>query len=951
MLGDMLQTKLYVPRLRPNLIPRPHLIARLNQGWQTGSKLTLISAPAGFGKTTLISEWIAGCEQPFAWFSLGEKDGDLPRFLAYLIAALQTLAPSFGARAWRLLNSPPPLPTESILTALLNEIAGISPDFALVLDDYHEVDAQSVDQALTFLLEHLPPQMHLVITTREDPQLPLPRLRARGQLTELRAADLRFTPDEAAAFLNQVMRLDLSTEEVAVLEARTEGWIAGLQLAALSVQGRADMHGFIQAFAGDNRYIVDYLVEEVLQRQPENVRRFLLQTSILDRLHGSLCDAVRFGAAETPDSSAGSAAALSEQSSVLLETLERSNLFVVPLDDSRRWYRYHHLFADVLQTHIEEQPEGIAVLHQRASAWYERQGLTAEAVRHALVAEDFQRAARIIELAWAEMDRSRQSATWLGWVKKLPDEVVRFRPVLSVGYAWALLDTGELEAAETRLRDAERCLNAIAAGSRRLEVISGRSGSSGADVEQPAPNLSGGRQRIVVADEEEFKALPGTIAAAHTYYALALGDMPGTIKYAQQALDFLPEADHLRRGTPAALLGLALWASGDLSAAQRAFTEAMSSYQNAGNILFAITGTYVLVEMKMAQGRLREGVRICEASLQLARAHDESTRRGAADLHTALSTLCLEQNDLKAVAAHLRRSKALGEPTALPRWRYRWCLAQARVRAAEGKLDDTLNWLDEAQRQYVRGPVPEVRPIAAWQTRVWIAQGRLADALSWVQEQGLSVDDDLNYLREFEHITLSRLLIARYEREQAEECVHAALALLERLRQAAAAGGRAGSLIEILVLQALAHQAQGLSPLALAALEYALRLAEPEGYVRIFVDEGHPMARLLAEAGGQGIMPDYIHKLLAAFEAEPRTAAGNSPAFSPPAAQPLVEPLSERELEVLHLLAQGLSNREIGERLFLALPTVKGHNRNIYSKLQVRRRTEAIARARELGLL
>lgn len=567
MSGDLLQTKLYVPRLRPSLVPRPHLIAKLNRGLHR--KLTLISAPAGFGKTTLVSEWIAAGERPFAWLSLDERDNDLTRFLTYLIAALQTHTPALGKKALALLESPEPPPAESVLTTLLNEIAAIPDELALVLDDYHILDAAPpIDQALTFLLEHLPPQMHLVITTREDPPLPLSRLRVRGLLTELRVADLRFTEVETAVFLNKVTGLEFSTNEIAALEKRTEGWIAGLQLAAISMQGRADVPGFIKAFAGDDRYIVDYLVDEVLRRQPEPIRRFLLQTSILNRLNGSLCEAVTHQA----------------EGNTLLETLERSNLFVIPLDDKRQWYRYHHLFGDVLQAHLmKEQPERIAMLHQRASQWYEDNELTADTVHHAFAAADFERAARIIELAWGEMDRNRQAAEWLGWAKKLPDDLVRARPVLSVGYAWAFLDTGEMEAAEIWLRQAEHCLATTT--------------------------------DFIVADEAEFQYLPGNIASARTYHALALGDMAGTIEYAHQALDFFPEEEYLRRGTPAALLGLAAWASGDLAEAIHAFTEAMTDYQKAGNTLFVITGAYVLADMNVAQGHLREAIKVCQEAV------------------------------------------------------------------------------------------------------------------------------------------------------------------------------------------------------------------------------------------------------------------------------------------------------------------------------------------------
>ena len=471
---QILTTKLYISPARLKVVHRSRLIERLNEGLQR--KLTLISAPAGFGKTTLASEWVAGSGRPAAWLSLDEGDSTPACFLAYLVAALQTLASSYacagniGEGVQGALQSPQSPSIESILTVLINEIAAIPDDFALVIDDYHVIDTKpvggstSVDETVTFLLEHLPPQMHLVIATREDPNLPLARLRARGQLTELRVADLRFSPAEAAEFLNQVMGLNLSSEQVGSLETRTEGWIAGLQLAALSMQGREDVPGFIRAFAGDHRYIVDYLVEEVLQHQPEQIRSFLLQTSILDRLSGPLCEAVTE----------------QQESNMLLGALERGNLFVYLLDDKRHWFRYHQLFADVLKAHLmEEQPDRVPALHQRASEWYHQNGLPAEAIRHALAATDFERAAGLVELAWPEMDRNRQSARWLGWAKALPDELVRARPVLSAAYAWAYLDRGKLEEGEARLRDAERWLGRTGRQGWATGSISDRDGRRG----------------------------------------------------------------------------------------------------------------------------------------------------------------------------------------------------------------------------------------------------------------------------------------------------------------------------------------------------------------------------------------------------------------------------------------------------------------------------------------
>jgi LuxR family maltose regulon positive regulatory protein len=911
MSAPILATKLFAPPPQSRVVLRHRLIGRLNEG-ALHRKLTLVSAPAGFGKTTLLGEWLAGCEREAAWLSLDEADNDPTRFLSYLVAALQTIAPNIAEGVLGALQSPQSPPTESILTALLNEINTIPDQIVLVLDDYHAVDARAVDDALAFVLDHLPPRMHLVIATREDPQIPLARLRARGQLAELRAADLRFTPSEAAEFLNRAMGLNLSAEDIAALEARTEGWIAGLQLAALSMKGREDVAGFVRSFAGDNRYVVDYLIEEVLQRQPERVRSFLLQTSILERLNGPLCDAVTG----------------QERSNALLEALERGNLFVVPLDDRRHWFRYHHLFADVLRARLmEEQPDQVPTLHRRASEWYEQHGSAADAIRHALAAEDFGQAADLVELAVPAMRRSRQEATLLGWLKALPDELFRVRPVLSVHYAGTLLQSGQLEGVEDRLQDAERWLDTTAEMVERPE----------------APSAE-----MVVADEAEFRRLPGAIAAYRAGIAMALGDVPETVAYARRALDLAAEDDHFWRGAAAALLGLASWTSGDLEAAYQSYADGMASLQKASNISDAVGGAMTSADIRIAQGRLREAKRTYEHALQLATEHGDPVMRGTADMHVGMSEIHRERNDLHAATRHLLRSKEQGEHTGFPQYPYRWRVAMARIREAEGDLDGALDLLDEAERLYVSDFHPNVRPIAALKARVWVAQGRLGEALDWALERGLSAHDDLGYLREFEHVTLARVLVYRAKIDRADGSMLEATGLLERLLKAAEEGGRMGSVIEILVLQALAHEAQGDIPAALVPLERALALAEPEAFIRIFVDEGRPMGRLLSEAAARGMMPDYTARLLAVFEAEERK--GEVESHLPPA-QSLTEPLSQRELEVLRLIAQGLSNREISERLFLAVITVKGHNRNIFRKLQVRRRTEALARARELGLL
>ncbi len=671
---QILATKLYIPQPQPRVVFRPRLIERLDEGLRR--RLTLVCAPAGFGKTTLLSEWVAALPQPAAWLSLDEADNAPKRFLTYLVAALRTIAPDIGEGVLGVLRSPQPPTTESVLTALINEITVLEGDFVVVLDDYHALDAEPVDDALTFLVEHLPPRMHLVIATREDPHLPLARLRARGQLTELRAADLRFTPSEAAEFLDAVMGLSLSAEEVAALETRTEGWIAGLQMAAISMRGNQDVAGFIRSFTGSHRFVLDYLVEEVLEQQPESVQAFLLRTSILDRLCGPLCDVV------TLDRSV--------PGQETLQYLEHANLFLVPLDDERHWYRYHHLFAELLRQRLHQSAdsstgnEGHTVdeLHIRASQWYEDNGLRIEAIHHALAAEDFERASGLIELAWPEMDGRFQATTWLGWVESLPDELVRARPVLGVGYAWALLGGGELEAAADRLRDAERWLDASAVR----------------DI------------RSVVVDEEQFRTLPASVAAARAYHALALGDIASAAEYARRALDLLPEEDRLQRGQAAALLGLASWTSGDLEEAHRALADAMANFRLAGNLHFAISGTYGLADIRVAQGRLREAVRTYERTSQLAGEQGEPILRGTAELYLGLGELLFEQGDEEAATRYLLRSEELGEQAALPNWPYRRCVVKARIEASRGDLDGALELLDEAERLYHRGPSPSCGP-------------------------------------------------------------------------------------------------------------------------------------------------------------------------------------------------------------------------------------------------
>jgi LuxR family maltose regulon positive regulatory protein len=901
-------TKLYVPTPPRGLVTRPRLRERLRRGAE--SRLTLVSAPAGFGKTSLLAEWLAepsGDNRCVAWLSLDRADNEPASFWTYVVTALQTAVPTVGSRALELIATSP-MPTNLVLTTVLNELAAAPQDVWLVLDDYHVVDSHDVRDGMTFLLEHLPPHVHVVISTRADPDLPLPRWRVRSELVEIRAADLRFTSEEAAAYLNEAAGLNLTAEQVAALEERTEGWIAALQLAALSIRGRDDVGGFIARFAGNDRYIVDYLVEEVLAHQPDPVRGFLLHTAVLDRLTGPLCDAVTGG-----DDGRG-----------MLATLERANLFLVPLDDRREWYRYHHLFADVLRAHLlSEQPDQVPLLHQRASGWYERNDLSAEAVRHALAAKDFDHAAYLMELAATAIRRDRQEAMLLGWLQELPDAAIRRSPVLSVFYGYMLMVSGDLAAFEARLDDAEAALAAVPDG-----------------------------QTPPWADTQELQTLPATIAIYRASLAQARGDVAGTAEHARRALDFARPNDHLVRGGALGFLGLAAWVTGDVSGALETFTQAVASLHEAGNLLDELSSTVPLADMWLAAGRPSRARRLYQDALRLAEVHGGGVARATAELHVGVSEIDLEIGHLESAKAELQSAAALGEPASVSEGRYRWFLAMGRVADAEGDPPEAITLLNKAQQLYLPGLFPGVRPIPAVKARVWISRGDLSQAADWAQEQGLSATDDANYLNEFDHLTFVRLLIAQYRSNHDTGTLDQAADLLDRLADAAETSGRAGSLLEIRMLQALAHDAQGHRQRALQSLQQAWAEApEPEGYVRLFLDEGAPMVELLRHAEQLGDAGGHARRLLTRRAAH-EGAATESPLHGAlTLAVPSAELLSDRELQVLRLLNSELTGPQIARELFVSNNTLRTHTKHIFTKLDVTNRRAAVRRAREEGLI
>ncbi len=847
--------------------------------------------------------------------SVDERDRESTSFWTYVLLALDRAVPGSGAAALTLLQSGQ-APIETVLASVVNELSVHSGEVTVVLDDYHLADGVEVAAGMTFLVDHLPPQLRLVIGTRADPALPLSRLRARAELVEIRAADLRFTGEEVASYLNDLNGFDLTAADIAALETRTEGWVAALQLAALSLRDRDDRSRFIAGFAGDDRFVVDYLADEVLGRQPDDVRRFLLDTSILGRLTGPLCDAVC-----PPHERAGG-----RSGKAMLEALDRQNLFLVPLDGHRSWYRYHHLFGDVLQAHLlDGRPGDVPELHRRASGWYADAGQTESAVRHALAGGDVQRAADLVELSFRRLGRERREDLVRRWAHELPGDVVRNRPVLAIALISGLMASNEFDGVALRLDHVERLLA------------------------KPAADL-------VVVDRDELPRVPAAVEMYRAALALIGGDPATAIARAQRAIEATVEGDHLVTGAAAALSGLASWSTGDIVSAHASYATSIRALTRAGHVADVLGCSIAMADMELRLGRLRDAERTFGLALELAESNaaaGSTVMRGTADMLVGLSRTAWYRNDLAAMAEHLRRADELGEAASLPQNPYRWRVGMARLRAAEGDLSTALELLDEAERVYVGDYSPNVQPVPATRARLVAARGDVAEARAWARQHDVAADDELSYLHEYEHVTLARVLLAEHAATGSSQALQDAAALLDRLLVAAEDGGRAGTVIELEVLRAVAHRARGARDEALEALGHAVELAEADGWVRVFVDAAPVVSDLLAEVAASRPRSGFSRELLAAVTAAGGTrpeAAETSPPR--PGSRPeLVDPLSDRELEVLRLLGSELDGPAIARQLVVSLNTVRTHTKHIYTKLGVNSRRSAISKAHQLGLM
>jgi LuxR family transcriptional regulator, maltose regulon positive regulatory protein len=897
-MNPLLATKLHLPSPRSPLVPRKRLVEKLNQGLT--SKLILVSAAAGFGKTTVLSEWAHQLKFPIGWLSLDELDNDPARFWAYVVAAVQQTDSTIGAATLAMLRSTEPLPVEAYLIPLINELAQLQTEFVLALDDYHEIANPRIDRALIFLLEHLPTQVHVAIATRIDPPFPLSKWRVRDRLTELHTDDLRFTDEEASIFLHQSLLQPLTQLQVAKLQTQTEGWIAGLQLAMLSLRETANPASSIDSFSGNQRYILDYLVEEVLERQSQSLQSFLLRTSILSQMCGSLCETVvgkdGMNGADT------------------LEQLERQNLFIVPLDRDRTWYRYHHLFAESLRHILERtEPNCVCECHTRAAHWYERQGYIAEAIHHALAARSVEDAARLIEREIQTQEHPRFDAIGLrNALAKFPPELIQTRPWLLVAKAWTAFISSQFIDALAAIHSLEQLLQENSLGSANTD------------------------------------RLWGLVIALKGMQARQQGNAAESIALMEKALQLLPPDNSWLRSMILLNLGVTYFVADNYAAAQRLLPEVSRIGKARGTADPAIAGLYLQAQFLALRGRLDAATSLCQQGWELATERRWLATYAGVLVQVALADLLREQNQLDTAAHHLIQSIDRAIQTQQPGLMMGY-ITLARVRQAQGDLQAARAAIDAAERCQP-WLWPTILSVEACKVRLDLAAGNLDAAIAWIDSQGLSVEGELHYSAieqfpsgsELDYLTYARVLLADGQHKSSTAQLQNALRLLARLSDFAKTGGRTIRVMETLLLQALAWQARGDRERALDCLDRALNIPRHGNYRRLFLDEGQPMAELLQHAASHKIHSQEVNHLLAAFGALERKSA---------LVQPLIEPLSLRELEVLHHLVTGMSNQAIAERLFVSVAAVKWHARNIYSKLEVNNRTQAVAKARSLGLL
>jgi len=920
----LLATKTHIPPLRSHLVNRQRLIHRLNEGLGQNNRLTLISAPAGFGKTTLINGWVRQTGMPTAWLSLDKGDNDPVRFITGLAAAIRRVAPEAGDHILAMMQVPQPPAVEAAISVLINDLAEYSPtdsqspNIILVLEDYHEIIAGAVHEALRLLTDHLPHQLHLVIISRVDPPLPLARFRARHEITEVRSADLRFTPEETGSFLNEIMHLNLSPENISLLDARTEGWIAGLQMAAVSMQGRADAAGFIQNFSGSHRFVLDFLVEEVLGCQPVEIQDFLLKTSILDRLTPSLCNAV----------------AGVEDSQSTLAWMEQTNLFLVPLDDERQWYRYHHLFADLLRNQLKRlHPEIVPSLYSRAGKWYADRRLITPAISYALQAKDIEQLEQLVMEASLTVSFYSDLKTLIEDIETLPDEIVQSHPWLSIARAWALNSSGRFDETESALRGVETML-----------------------AERSNP---GGKE------EQGTRHIEGHLAALHSYQVFFQGgDWKRAIELAQNSLEFLPQNDLRTRAFVNGWMAGLLERSGQRESAIQTMQEAVSLSRKVGDLPSISFELSQLAGLEFTWGKLNQALASCREAILISEENMRQTgytSLAAKNAYLLAGRILYERNELLAAEQSMRKGIESNERIeAVAEGGFPYMLL-ARILLARGDQAAALKEMQEARGYSQQAPASVKNYTEAWEALLYLQQGNLAAAIRWAQESELHFDDEVSLRTYVKHIILARVLIAQgrseFKLKGADRGLQEAAMLLDRLLALVESTGNVKYVIETRTLQALALNARGNFEGALNTLESAIKLAEPEGFVRTFVDEGAHIARLLKEAAARGISPTYVSMLVGVLEKEGHMTAeaiqGNEKLSLPsaPASGLLPEPLTERELEILPLLRSSLSLPEIAGRLTISVNTARTHIKHIYDKFDVHSRSAAIERAEKLGLL